>query len=149
MEEHLRRERKIQRYYEADSKRKKEYGKTAAAYNKEQDEGGKGSSIIKKKASLFDVVAFSASTAVWDHISGKLKKDLQYQAEVSTRTSGKSYSHLDSTNFRVPSSVMLQNLSAKLFQGCPELQEVAVERDWDIDRVDSYCISGPELRIRC
>nr|GEW61223.1 hypothetical protein [Tanacetum cinerariifolium] len=36
---------------------------------------------------------------------------------------------------------MLQNLSAKLFQGCPELQEVAVELDWDIDRVDSYCIS--------
>ncbi|GKC20133.1 hypothetical protein Tco_1022283 [Tanacetum coccineum] len=40
MEEHIRRERKIQRYYEADSKRKKEYGKNVAACNKEQDEGG-------------------------------------------------------------------------------------------------------------
>ncbi|GKD14630.1 hypothetical protein Tco_1199037 [Tanacetum coccineum] len=36
MEEHIIRERKIQRYYEADSKRKKEYGKTVAAYNKER-----------------------------------------------------------------------------------------------------------------
>nr|GEZ13694.1 hypothetical protein [Tanacetum cinerariifolium] len=36
IEEQIRRERKIQRYYEADNKRKKEYGKIVAAYNKER-----------------------------------------------------------------------------------------------------------------
>nr|GEV26550.1 hypothetical protein [Tanacetum cinerariifolium] len=36
MEEHISCERKIQRYYEADSKRKKEYRKTIAVYIKER-----------------------------------------------------------------------------------------------------------------
>nr|GFC16047.1 F-box/FBD/LRR-repeat protein At4g26340-like [Tanacetum cinerariifolium] len=34
----------------------------------------------------------------------------------------------------------------RLFQGCPELQEVVVERHWDSDSVSAYCISGPKLR---
>ncbi|GKC00327.1 hypothetical protein Tco_0986463, partial [Tanacetum coccineum] len=81
MEEHIRRERKIKRYYEADSKRKKEYGKTVATYNKEQ------------VRCVLDLML--RGERVWDHMSGKLKKDLQYQAEVSTRRSGKSCNHLD------------------------------------------------------
>ena len=34
----------------------------------------------------------------------------------------------------------------RLFKGCPELQEVVVERNWNSDSVIAYCISGPKLR---